>query len=285
MLSRIPKDASGRREGWRRAFSTLGCAGTPLEAVLRLARLGGWEGVELRAADGEPVNVGLSQRERAEVRCALVAARVAPLSIASYVDVDDPERADDAVVDDVLRHVRLAADIGAPFVRCFPGGPSGDGAAARRLAAVARELDPFPGVAVALETHDSCARGRDARDVVDQVGDPRIRVIWDIQHPWRAGEPLAETLRALQPVLAYVQITDARSLEDPTPAPFGTGVLPLREARSLLSDAGYAGWISLEWASYWYPEAPPLEHALRSAQLWFNGSLWDTPSLAGPGPG
>lgn len=271
--------------GWRRAFSTLGCAGAPLSDVVRRARDRGWDGVELRSAPGEPVHVGLSHGDRADVRRVFGEARVEPLSIASYVEVDDPEASDDAVLEDVMRHVGLAADIGAPFVRVFPGGPSADGAAARRLAAVARELDPFPGVCVALETHDSCARGRDARAVVDQVGDERIRVIWDIQHPWRAGEGLEETFELLRPVLAYVQITDARSLADPTPAPFGAGILPLREARSVLAAGGYLGWVSLEWASYWYPDAPPLEHALRSARLWFSGALWDVGSPAGPGAG
>lgn len=285
LLSRSERRRTVRGVGWQRAFSTLGCAGAPLADVIRRARAGGWDGVELRSAPGEPVHVGLSHDDRGDVRRAFADARVEPLSIASYVEVDDPASSDESVVEDVMRQVGLAADIGAAFVRVFPGGPSANAAAARRLAVVARELDAFPGVCVALETHDSCALGRDARALVEQVGDERIRVIWDIQHPWRAGERLEETMELLRPVLAYVQITDARSLDDPTPAPLGTGILPLREARSVLAVGGYTGWISLEWASYWYPDAPPLEHALRSARLWFSGALWDVRSLAGPGPG
>jgi len=284
LLSRSARRSSVGRVIWPRAFSTLGCAGAPLADVIRQACAGGWNGVELRAAPGEPVHVGLSQDDRARVRRMLLEAGVTPLAVASYVEVDDPELSDEMVIADVLLHVALAADIGASFVRVFPGGPSRDGAAARRLAAVARELDVFPGVAVALETHDSCARGRDVRAIVDQVDDPRVRVVWDVQHPWRAGEPVGETMELLQPVLAYVQITDARSIADPTPARFGTGVVPLREARDALVARGYDGWVSLEWASYWYPEAPPLEDALRAACLWFSGALWEPRWLSGPGP-
>jgi sugar phosphate isomerase/epimerase len=268
---------------WLRAFSTLGCAGEPLADVLRRARAGGWQGLELRAATDEPVHVGLSAEQRKRVRAALGKAHVVPLAIASYVEVDDPSCGDEHVRRDLIEHVRLAADLGAPFVRVFAGGPSPDGAAARRLAAVAPELDRHA-VAIAVETHDSRSRGSDIRALLELVAHPRLRAVWDIQHPWRAGEAVEETLDLLRPFLAYVQITDARSFVDPTPAEFGRGVLPLREVYDLLRARDYDGWISLEWASYWYPDAPPLDTALRAARLWFAGSLWNTPFRRGPEP-
>lgn len=255
---------------WRRAFSTLGCAGRPLEDVLELARGGLWEGLEFRAAPGEPVHVGLSAVDRGRVRSALRDAGVSALAVASYVDVDDPAVSDESVRRELLAHVELARDIGAPFVRVFPGGPSSDGAAVRRLAAVAEEVDGY-GVRIGLETHDSRSRGADVAAVLDAVGHPVVRAIWDIQHPWRAGEAVRRTLELLERHLAYVQITDARSLEDPTPPEFGRGVLPLSEMRDALHAVGYDGWISLEWASYWFPEAPPLTSALEGARRWFDG--------------
>jgi sugar phosphate isomerase/epimerase len=102
-----------------------------------------------------------------------------------------------------------------------------------------------------------------------------VRAVWDVQHPWRAGEQVDETARLLLPFVAYVQITEARSLDDPTPCALGTGVLPLREARAALDRSGYEGWVSLEWASYWYPDAPPLDVALEGAARWLDGTLWE----------
>jgi len=259
---------------WRRAFSTLGCAGAPLDDVLALARPGGWEGLELRAAPGEPVHVGLSTHARGEVRAAIAAAGMEALAVASYIEIDDPGVADALVVEDVLAHLQLASDLGASFVRVFPGGPSSDNAAVRRLQAIAARLDEVPDVVLALETHDSCSTGVAAADVLRRIGHSRIRAVWDVQHPWRAGEAVADTLGALGPLLAYVQITDARSLDDPTPCLLGNGVLPLRGVRDVLMGSRYDGWVSLEWASYWYPEAPPLEAALPGARRWFDGSLW-----------
>jgi sugar phosphate isomerase/epimerase len=72
-----------------------------------------------------------------------------------------------------------------------------------------------------------------------------------------------------------VQITDARAVDDPTPTLLGSGVLPLRDAYEALRAAGYDGWVSLEWASYWFPDAPPLEAALPGARRWLDGTLWD----------
>jgi sugar phosphate isomerase/epimerase len=80
------------------------------------------------------------------------------------------------------------------------------------------------------------------------------------------------------PFVAYVQITDALSLEDPTPCPLGTGVLPLRDVRIALEQADYRGWVSLEWASFWFPGAPPIAVALEGARRWFDGTLWDEPT-------
>jgi sugar phosphate isomerase/epimerase len=261
----------------RIAFSTLGCSGLPLADVVRLARSSGFGGVELRSADGEPVHRGLTPGARREAVRILSDGDVVPLAIASYVEVDDSSLRDDEVVDETLAQLELALDLGAQSVRVFPGGPSTDDAATRRLSAVAERLDAFPGVTVAVETHDSCSRGAEMALLLGRVGHPRVRAVWDVQHPWRAGEPVKETARLLLPRTAYVQITDARSLADPTPCALGAGVLPLRDARKVLEHAGYEGWISLEWASYWYPEAPPLAVALEGAKRWLDGTLWDDP--------
>lgn len=217
----------------------------------------------------EPVHVGLSDADRAAVRRLLAAAEITPLAIASYVEIDDAREPDCAVVAAVVAHAALAADIGALWVRVFPGGPSPDDAAARRLATAARQLEGS-GVGIAVETHDTRAKGAQVRALLEKVDHPQVGAVWDIQHPWRAGESVAETYRLLRPFIAYVQITDATSVDDPTPPEFGSGVLPLDEVHHVLLAEQYGGWVSLEWASYWYPAAAPFERALRTAGLWFS---------------
>ncbi|NUR60394.1 MAG: sugar phosphate isomerase/epimerase [Catenulispora sp.] len=260
--------------GWPLAFSTLGCSGMPLPEVVELARSTGWLGLELRAAEDEPVHVGLSARERAAARAVLATGGVTTLAVASYVKVALGGISDEECVTDALAHAELARDLGAPFVRVFPGaeepGDEADTRAVRRLNAIAGQLPD--GVSVLLETHDSHPQGVDIARVLSRVagaasgsasGSGNIGAIWDVMHPWRTGEPIAVTRRVLAPYLKHVQVKDVLSATERTPLPLGAGSVPLREFYAALREVGYQGWMSLEWESKWHPEAVELGEALK----------------------
>ncbi|WP_424533033.1 sugar phosphate isomerase/epimerase family protein [Sphaerisporangium viridialbum] len=249
------------------SFSTLGCSGLPLAEVAAMAARTGWPGLELRSAPDEPVHRGLSPEGRRAARSALAGATV--LCVASYVKVAASGVEDDEVVTALLAEAELARDLGAGAVRVFPGGlgeGDDDARAVRRLRAAARGLPR--GVEIWLETHDSHPRGRDVARVLSEVGSPEVRAIWDVAHPWMAGETVAGTAAALAPWLAHVQVKDRASAEDPTPVPLGDGMLPLRPVLTTLRDAGYGGWLSLEWEHKWHPAPTPLEDALRAGRAW-----------------
>nr|WP_228554839.1 sugar phosphate isomerase/epimerase family protein [Catenulispora pinisilvae] len=246
------------------AFSTLGCSGMPLADVAELARSTGWLGLELRAADDEPVHVGLSVRERAAAREVLDSGGVTVLAVASYVRVASGAVSDDECVAATVAHAELARDLGAPYVRVFPGaeepGAEADARAVRRLNAAAARLPE--GVAILLETHDSHPQGVDIARVLSQVsGD--VGTIWDVMHPWRTGEPIAVTKEALAPYLRHVQVKDVLSPQERKPLPLGEGTIPLGEFYAALRELGYQGWMSLEWESKWHPDAVPLAEALK----------------------
>ena len=245
----------------RLAFSTLGCSGRPLREVAALARSSGWTGLELRAAPDEPVHTGLTAAQRAAALAELDGVPV--LCIASYVRV---AAEGDSCVADAVAHAQLASDLGASAVRVFPGASAAlaDTAAVRHLAAIADRLPD--GIEIWLETHDSHPRGVDVARVLGAVGHPRIRAIWDVLHPWLAGEPLTVTAAALHPYLAHVQVKDVASRDDRTPLPLGAGAIPLGDVLTLLQRQDYDGWLSLEWESKWHPAAGPLPEALAASR-------------------
>jgi sugar phosphate isomerase/epimerase len=273
---------------WPLAFSTLGCPGLPLPDVAALATATGWPGVELRTAPDEPAHVGLGPADRARARATLLDGGASPIVVASYVRVADGGVDDDTCIADGLAHAALAADLGCPFVRVFPGAATGtrkadpdrkadqdrdtdpdrdtDARAVRRLRAIAAGLPA--GVTVLLETHDSHPRGVDVARILSALDHPRVRALWDVLHPWRHGEPVAETAAALRPWLAHVQIKDARSATDLRPVFLGTGAVPLADAFAVLCESGYQGTLALEWEAKWYPDAPPLAEALRRGGDW-----------------
>lgn len=260
------------------AFSTLGCPDRTLQEVLELATSRGVDGLELRAAPDAVVHIGLDEDERDAVRSACAAAGVGVLTLASYLRVCDPGD-DRAFARDATEHLRLAADVGAAYLRVFPGpdgsGADGDERAVRRLAELApaaRDLD----VRIGLETHDSHPRGADVAPILRAL-DARcpghgVSVIWDALHPWRAGEGPAETLRAIAPWLAYVQIKDADAGPGGALRAVGEGQLPLDRIAALLADRPDLWW-SLEWEKLWHPELAELPQALDGALAWYRHTV------------
>ncbi|MFF7228575.1 MULTISPECIES: sugar phosphate isomerase/epimerase family protein [Streptomyces] len=269
----------------RFAFSTLGVPGMPVAEVLRLAADTGYQGVELRAHPEEPVHPLLGTRERAAVRGQFADAGVEILAVAGYARV---AAARDAAGEEELAHelselVLLAADLGAPYVRVFPGGgdrpaAEADADAARRLAAVA-PLAAERGVRVLLETHDSHRTGADAARILGPVGHRQIGALWDVLHSWLGGEEPVDTHAALAPHLGYVQVKDVASADERAPLPLGAGALPLAAVLGTLIrdpedahgpvpapegsyDQGAGGWLCWEYEKRWYPQAADLPDLL-----------------------
>ncbi|MEV7196372.1 sugar phosphate isomerase/epimerase family protein [Streptomyces sp. NPDC093510] len=251
------------------AFSTLGVPGLPVPDVLRLATDHGYHGVELRAHPEEPVHPGLGLVERADVAAEFKAAGVEILGIAGYARVAAPGD-DEPVLAEIRSLVALARDLGAPFVRVFPGGGTeqsadeADATAARRLGTAARYAADA-GVRILLETHDSHRTGADATRILGTVGHRQVGALWDLMHTWLGGESVTDTFAALSPYLGYIQVKDIASRDDTTPLPLGAGALPLAECVALLGAGGWDGWLCWEYEKRWYEAATPLPTLLGPA--------------------
>ncbi|MFJ8697069.1 sugar phosphate isomerase/epimerase family protein [Streptomyces roseolilacinus] len=255
------------------AFSTLGVPGMAVGDVVRLAGEAGCRGVELRAHPEEPVHPGLVAHERREVAREFTAAGVEVLSVAGYARVA-AEGDDDTVYEELYQLIHLAADLGAPFVRVFPGGGEqprerADAVAARRLGAAA-EVAAETGVRVLLENHDSHPAGADVARVVAAVGHPHVGAVWDVMHSWRAGEEPTRTHGLLAPYLGYVQVKDCAGRDDTTPVPLGAGALPLGACVAPLDPDGWFCW---EYEKRWYPDAPELPALLAAGRAHVEGLL------------
>ncbi|MDX3074681.1 sugar phosphate isomerase/epimerase [Streptomyces sp. NPDC088354] len=262
------------------AFSTLGVPGLPMADVARLAAEHGWHGVELRAGHDEPVHAGLTERERASVRGEFRSAGVGIVAVASYVQVAAPGE-DEPVLRALRDHVRLAAGLGAPHLRVFPGAGNGsapdaaDTRAAGRLAAVAPEAADL-GVRLLLETHDSHRTGADVARVLGLVGHHSTGALWDVLHPWLAGEQPEYTYPVLAPYLGYVQVKDVSSAQDTTPVPLGHGTVPLAGTVEVLSRAGWDGWLCWEYERRWYPQVRALPELLSRGRSHLLGLLGES---------
>ncbi|MET9361871.1 sugar phosphate isomerase/epimerase family protein [Streptomyces sp. NPDC006632] len=242
------------------ALSTLGLPGIPMPTVARLAATTGYHGVELRAHPEEPVHPGIGADERAATARQFKDHGIRILAVAGYARVAQP-----LTPHELPELVRLAHDLGAAYVRVFPGGDNTPAATERAVQqlADAAELARESNVRILLETHDSHRTGRAAAAVLDRVGDTGVGALWDVMHTWLGGESPAESFAHLSPHLGYTQVKDIASAEDTTPLPLGTGVLPLAACLSLLPQDG---WVCWEYEQRWYPEAAPLPGLLQAGQ-------------------
>lgn len=266
--------------------STLGAPGESLPQLLDWLRQAGVSGLELRLSGGEIADPTMTRAQRRDVRAEIEDAGVAITGIASYVRIA-AEVPDEMVLGALVGALDVAADLGAPVVRVFPGAPTepgpydhvptlaepraeADARAARRLSSIAGYAGEC-GVLPALETHDSHPTGAQIAAILAEVDGP-VGAIWDVMHPWRVGESLNDSWSALAPWLSAgrgsVQIKDANLPDSTTPLLIGDGTLPLAAFGDLLVRQAYSGPVVLEWERAWHPEAAPLDEACASARRW-----------------
>lgn len=79
-------------------------------------------------------------------------------------------------------------------------------------------------------------------DLVEAVGSPNLRLLYDVWHSAVMGEDMAEVLAGRIHLVAHVQVADMDDRNEP-----GTGSLDWTGIRQTLDDLGYTGAIGLEY--------------------------------------
>ena len=171
-------------------------------------------------------------------------------------------------LEDLRRGVDIALELGVDLLRVFSGNAR-EGVSQEQgvewilegLAAGAAYAESR-GVTLALENHGRFAgRSDQVRDIIKQVGSPALRVNFDTgnfllvgQDPVEAARELAEWVVLLH--LKDIRFTDADEsgfvFERPdgqllTGSVVGEGLVDLAGVMAVLREAGYDGWLSLEY--------------------------------------
>lgn len=266
------------------AYSSLACPGWTIEEVAEAAARYGYQAIEWRLADGETLEPDTSPLVRRRLREASSAygIKIACLDSSCRVTQGSPE-ARAAVIEAGQRMLDMAAELGSPFLRVFGGALPVGTTRADMLAPTAQVLHALGtygaerGVTVLLETHDAWTRSEDVLNLIRAVALPTVKILWDAHHTYRAGEDPTQSLALLGDELAYVHLKDSRLLKGKpgawTYCLLNAGDMPLRAICTLLKQAGYDGYLSLEWEKKWHPEIEEPEVALPQA-LPYLRDLW-----------
>ena len=272
----------------RLAFSTLACPEwTPSEVVAAAARFG-YDAIEWRGGDDGHVRTSWSRRQRQLLRDEMADRGIEALCVTAYTSFVSPDpgaRARDRA--HLERHIELARDLGAPFVRAFIGiredaTPTADlrRRAADELALVA-ESARDAAVRIGLEQHDDFDRASEVGELLKLLPDPSIGAIWDVANGWAAGETPDAGFARLGDRLFYAQLKDLRGTRESWQATrFGEGTVPLEEAIAILGRHGHVP-ICVEWIRAWDPALDPPETALPAMREFVLGAIGEAPGPPG----
>jgi len=248
------------------AFTTLGCPKWNLQQIVENAASMGYDGVDFR---GLLEDVDISRR--AEFTKGLGKTRrlfaghgvaISGISISSrFAVVEQAER--EKQFDEARRNMELAAKLDAQVVRIY-GGHVPEGYTVETIMPILVEnlrkigdAAEKHGVTLAIETHDDWTDSAVCARVMAEVNHPRIRVLWDLHHPYRANRELPEvTYSNLARYTVNVHVKDSTLNREGQVkyVSVGEGDVPLKKMLNMLVKGGYNGYATFEWEKRWHPD-------------------------------
>jgi sugar phosphate isomerase/epimerase len=253
-------------------FSTLASPDWTLDQIIHHAVANGITGIDFRGI-GSQLDITQLPEFTTGLSDTLQLLRDRQLQMpclnASIALVTPDESQWDAMVQEARRYAKLASQTGTRFLRVFGGAIPADMTrqAARELARqhlreIAAITTPM-GCKPLLETHDAWVLGEIILDLLGDIDASAAGVLWDLEHPWRAGESPSATAEMLKGRIEHVHIKDTiRQNGKSVPKLLGEGEIPLLECLSALKQMGYRGWICLETEKRWHAEGPEPEISL-----------------------
>ncbi len=261
------------------AYSTIACPGWSWQHAIDQAVAFGYDGVEWRLVDGDPVSADFPLETAEAIAKATVAAGLGVPALDSSIQLTaEPGEARDKVLAEARGMLRVAATFGAEHLRIFAGTypetvADADARQWTQDALVALQPDAREtGVRIALELHD-CGWDRVGirgitssgflSEVLSGVDVPEAFLQWDLAGPFVEGEPAEKTWENVRSRLAYLQIKDmARKDGKWVYVPIGEGEMPIGDIVSRVTEGGFDGWFSFEWEKWWHPELAEAETVL-----------------------
>jgi sugar phosphate isomerase/epimerase len=85
---------------------------------------------------------------------------------------------------------------------------------------------------------------REARELIQRLGHPAAKTIFDVKSACSEGTPLPDLIREFAPLIAHVHANDSNRRGP------GFGDVDFRPILSTLNEAGYDGYVSVEVFDY-----------------------------------
>lgn len=206
---------------------------------------------------------------RKELRSRADAAGIAVGCLTPYVKdfavADVRQR--EAAVASMKRYVELAADLGCPNIRILAGHETPEAERASFLPRLADSLRTIGDVAQAasvnlvIENHmDTMAvTAQQTVEVVKAANHLAVGILYDQPNLMVCkAEPFEEAFPLQKPYIRHVHVKDYTPVKGgKLAAVLGTGIVPWPKILPLLHQAGYRGFLTLEYEMRWFPTGIP----------------------------
>lgn len=232
-----------------------------LDARLRAAKAAGFDLAEFHLWRDKPVDALATALNETGMR-------LTSLCVDPRRSIVDPAERDEMVTA-VRETITATAKLGKPNLIVASGfrveGMSEDEHFANAVAALRAAADEAEaaGVMLLLEPLNTqlfatmyLVSTKLGLDLVEAVGSPNLRLLYDVWHSAVMGEDMADVLTGRIHLVAHVQVADMPDRNEP-----GTGSVNWAQVRRTLRDLGYAGAIGLE-----YFPTMPMDQSLAQSQ-------------------
>ena len=259
-------------------FGTYGMKGLQTADAIRQTAEIGYDGIEFALMNGWPTEPTLlSGQDRAEIRDLLSELQLAVPSLLESLPCLRTEQLHQDNIEKLKRATQLAHDVAPdkpPIVQSIVGGkPSQWEASKGRLV---EQLAEWAQIGEASQTiicfkphanhvvHDP----QQAIWIHKQVGSDWLKIVYDYSHFFLEGLPLADSLKQLLPITAYVQVKDSRGTPEKHEYLLpGDGQTDYLELLTILQAARYVGFVNVEVSSMIHRK--PQYQAIPAAKLCY----------------
>lgn len=223
----------------------------------------GIEGIDFLGRMMEPVGTAA-----ARIQAVLKRTRLTMSSLSLSSNFNQPKKEDwQAQLAGLTAWMDVAAAVKAPVSRIFGGylsqaekaDPKVRAAAWQRMlegVAAATKEAARRGVVLVIENHGGLpCTGQEQVEVIQSVNSPFLRATIDVGNYMGGGQEGLEGTRIAAPYCAYVHLKDNKKVPDPAnpwgwkveACTVGEGVVDLPGCIEVLRQAGYAGFVGLEY--------------------------------------
>ena len=269
--------------GVRFSVFTLAFPGYTAEGAVEAAAKLGFDGVDIRARNDGHVYIDTPREKRRQLVELAESLGISFFGVYSYVgsDLVSPDvRVRERGIEELVKMLDLAVDLGASYVRIFPGTRDRREDNYKRFIesckAACKEAEDR-GVYIGMETHGELAYSADTCNrLMEEVGSEKLVVVYDIAGVYMQGlDPLEEVKGIELGRIIAVQFHDfIKRGRRWIPVLLGKGEIPNENVAEHLRESGYSGFVVEEYEKWWHPRELPDPIEALPRELKYLKRIW-----------